>query len=281
MDSLHLFASGESGIHISLKAEELIHLGPLKITNSMVFGFLMALLLLGLIISQAKKIKFNKTKTKGAAALEALVEFVVTTLEGPLKSRQMAIKFMPYFATYFMFILLNNTMGLLPFVGPGLTYNGAPILRAFTADLNGTIAMAIIGILMVQYLSIKIQGGKNHLQHYFTNKPWNPINLFIGILEVFGEFTRTISLSLRLFLNTAVGEILVAVFTSIVIKGGRTPLLVLPILLFEFLVAGIQAYVFMVLCANYLGLAVAHHLDHAHHNNDATDNLKQVEPNHG
>ena len=184
MDSLHLFASGESGIHISLKAEELIHLGPLKITNSMVFGFLMALLLLGLITSHAKKIKFNKTKTKGAAALEALVEFVVTTLEGPLKSRQMAIKFMPYFATYFMFILLNNTMGLLPFVGPGLTYNGAPILRAFTADLNGTIAMAIIGILMVQYLSIKIQGGKNHLQHYFTNKPWNPINLFIGILEV-------------------------------------------------------------------------------------------------
>lgn len=280
MNSMHLFASAESGIHISLKAEELIQLGPLKVTNSMVFGVLMALLLFGLVASQAKKIKFSQTKTKGAAALEAMVEFVITTLEGPLKSRLMAIKFMPYFATYFMFILLNNTMGLLPIVGPGLTYNGSPVFRAFTADLNGTIAMAAIGIIMVQYLSIKIQGGKSHFQHYFTNKPLNPINMFIGLLEVFGEFTRTISLSLRLFLNTTVGEILVAVFTSIVIKGGKTPVLVLPILLFEFLVAGIQAYVFMVLCANYLGLAVAHHLDHAHHNTDTDDNLKQVEPIH-
>jgi F-type H+-transporting ATPase subunit a len=281
MNSLYIFANSESGIHISLKAEELIQLGLLKITNSMVFGILIAILLFSLVSFHAKKIKFNKTKTKGAAALEALLEFVITTIEGPLKSRSRAIKFMPYFATYFMFILLNNTMGLLPIVGPGLTYNGSPVFRAFTADLNGTIAMAAIGILMVQYLSIKIQGGKNHFQHYFTNKPLNPINMFIGILEVFGEFTRTISLSLRLFLNTTVGEILVAVFTSIVLKGGKTPFLVIPILLFELLVAGIQAYVFMVLCANYLGLAVAHHLDYAHHNTNTDDNLKQVEPIHG
>lgn len=276
MNSLSLAASSESGIHISLKAEELFKVGPISITNSFVFGIAMMALAFLLIIPVARKVKFNKVESKGANILESVLEFVISTIEAPLGDRKLAIKLMPYFATYMIFILLNNILGLLPIVGPGLTYNGVPIFRAFTADLNGTVAMAAIGILMVQYLSIKIQGGKNHFQHYFTDKPMNPINFFIGVLEVFGELTRMISLSLRLFLNTAVGEILVAVFTSIILAGGRTPIVVLPILIFEFLVAGIQSYIFTVLCANYLGLAIAHHQDHAHQQH--SDNIsKEVE----
>ena len=93
----------------------------------------------------------------------------------------------------------------------------------------------------------------------------NPINFCIGLLEVFGAFTRILSLSLRLFLNTAVGEILIAVFTSLILTGGRTPIAVIPIILFELLVAGIQAYVFTVLTATYLSLAISHaHDEHDH-----------------
>ncbi len=268
MNNFILLANSESGIHISLKAEPLMKLGPISVTNSFLFGLVISIVAIIAVVPLAKKIKFNKINSKKANILEFILEFVISTIEAPLGSRKLAIKLMPYFATYMLFILLNNTLGLLPIVGPSLTYNGTPLFRAFTADLNGTIAMAAIGILMVQYLSIKIQGGKNHFQHYFTDKPLNPINLFIGLLEVFGELTRTISLSLRLFLNTAVGEILVAVFTSIILAGGRTPLVVLPILIFEFLVAGIQSYIFTVLCANYLGLAIAHHQEHNHEHSD-------------
>ncbi len=136
------------------------------------------------------------------------------------------------------------------------------------------ITMAIIAIVYVQYLSIKAQGVKGHLTHYFSDKPLNPINFFIGILEVFGEFTRVLSLSLRLFLNTAVGEILIAVFTSLVLTQGRTPVAVIPIILFELLVAGIQAYVFTVLTATYLSLAIAH----ADHSDDHDEvNAQKVE----
>ena len=153
-------------------------------------------------------------------------------------------------------------LSLLPVVGLGvyskLEGMHVPLLRPFTADLNGTIVMAVFAIVLVQYLSIKEQGSRFHLRHYFSDKPKNPINLFIGLLEVFGEFTRIVSLSLRLFLNTAVGEILITVFTSMILAAGRTPVAVLPILLFEALVAYIQAYVFMVLTATYLGLAVGH-----------------------
>lgn len=259
-----IFASGESGIHISLRAEPIFQIGPLTVTNSMIYGLICAVIIGVISVWASKKIKINSQKGF-SQIIEIMVDFVIGLLEGPMGSRAKAIKYTPIFGTYFLFIIFTNLLALLPIVGPGLTVNGTPLLRPFTADLNGTIALSVIAIVMVQILSIREQGGKKHLQHYFSDKPFNPINFFIGILEVFGEFTRILSLSLRLFLNTAVGEILVAVFTSMVLAGGRTPLAVLPIILFETLVAGIQAYVFTILCATYLGLAIAH-ADDSHDN---------------
>lgn len=264
-----------SDIHISLKAEPVAQIGPLTVTNAMVYGVIISFIIAILLIVARRKIKV--TPRKGfTQIIELVVEYVLTMLEGVFGSRAKAVQYAPIFGSFFMFILLNNIFGVLPVVGPQLsvTYDGAhvPLLRPFTADLNGTIAMAVTAIIIVQVLSIKAQGGKKHLQHYFTDKPLNPINLFIGLLEVFGEFTRILSLSLRLFLNTAVGEILIAVFTSLIISNGRTPLAVIPIILFELLVAGIQAYVFTVLTATYLGLAIAHaedhHEEHGHPDDD-------------
>ena len=215
--------------------------------------------------------------------VESTVEYVTKMLESPLGSRAQAARFAPIFGFYFIFIMFNNLLGLLPVVGPGV-YSAAegahiPMFRPFTADLNGTIVMAVTAIVIVQFLSIKEQGFKKHLQHYFSDKPANPLNFFIGALEVFGEFTRVLSLSLRLFLNTAVGEILVSVFTSMILASGRTPIAVLPIFLFEMLVAYIQAYVFTILASTYLGLAIAHH-DSNHDLHDAVTSKNQ-EPVHG
>lgn len=271
-NSLLTFAS-ESGIHVSLRAEPITTIGPLTITNSIVYGTLCAILLTVLLIWGAQKVTLKPAKSAVAGALEWLNEFVINLLTGPFGSREKAAKFAPYFGTFFFFIIFNNLMGLLPVVGPGVNVSGIPLFRPFTADLNGTIALSVVAIILVQILSIKEQGLGGHLKHYFSDKPWNPINFFIGILEVFGELTRITSLSLRLFLNTAVGEILIAVFTSMIAPNGRTPLAVIPIFLFEMLVAGIQAYVFTILAATYLGLSIQH-ADHGedhdvHHAPDA------------
>jgi len=273
-----------SDIHVSLKAEPVAQVGPLTITNSMVFGVFVSVISIVLLVWAAKRIKVDPKKGF-QQIVEMIMEFIISMLEGVFGTRKLAIKYAPIFGSFFIFILLNNTLGLLPVVGPSVevVYEGVatPLLRPFTADLNGTIAMAVSAILMVQILSIREQGGKKHLQHYFSNKPWNPINFFIGILEVFGELTRILSLSLRLFLNTAVGEILIAVFTSLILAGGRTPLAALPIILFEVLVAGIQAYVFTVLSATYLGLAISHADDHgSESDHDTIDAPKQVEGAH-
>lgn len=258
---LNIFTTLAIDIHVSLRAEELFTLGPLTVTNSMLFGIITAVTMVVCVWLAARAIQV-KVKKGPAQLLEYIMEFLLNLLEGPLGSRRMAAKYAPVFGVYFLFIMFSNVMALIPLVGPGLTMRVGgeltPLFRPFTADLNGTVAMAVIAIVMVQIMSIRAQGGKGHLRHYFSNQPWNPINFFIGILEVFGELTRILSLSLRLFLNTAVGEILISVFTSLILSGGRTPLAVLPIILFELLVAGIQAYVFTILAATYLGLAIAH-----------------------
>lgn len=272
---------GATDLHISLKAEELFVWGPLHVTNAMVYGLICAIVLVVIVLLVARRVTFLPAKSKLAGGLEWVVEFIVNLLQGPLKTRALAVKYTPIFATFFLFIIFNNLMGLLPVVGPSLSVSTAagevPLLRPFTADLNGTIALAVISILGVQIMSVRQQGFGGHLKHYFTNQPWNPLNLFIGLLEVFGELTRIASLCLRLFLNTAVGEILIVVFTSVILSGGRTPLAVLPIFLFEILVAGIQAYVFTILSATYLGLAIAHADNNSDDNHNQSAAIKKVD----
>ncbi len=261
---LSRLASGDEP-HIALAPEAVLHIGGFTITNSTIYGLICALLLAVLMLFSRKAIRVKASRGV-AQIIEILVEFVIGLIEGPLGSREKAAQYAPIFGTFFLFIIFNNIMGIMPWVGPGIsatTNEGTfPLFRAFTADLNGTIAMAVIAIGTVQYLSIKESGFIGHLKHYFTDKPLNPVNAFIGLLEVFGEFTRMISLSLRLFLNTVVGEILIAVFAFI--GKDFQSFTILPIAMFEILVACIQAYVFTVLAATYLGLAIAHGHDDEH-----------------
>lgn len=257
------FAAEEAGPHVSLKAEELFKVSGLSITNSMLYGLIISVLITITLTVIARKSTI-KPQRGAVQLLEGAMEFLIGATAPILGSRAKAEKYAPLFGTFFVFIVFNNLSGLLPVVGEGLTFNHTPLFRPFTADINGTIALSVVAILLVQVLSIRESGILGHLKHYFTDKPLNPINLFIGILEVFGEFTRIASLSLRLFLNTAVGEILIAVFAFI--GGYGSSFTLLPIVVFEVLVALIQAYVFTILSATYLGLATAHaHDEHESH----------------
>jgi F-type H+-transporting ATPase subunit a len=262
MNPMTFFASGD-GPHISLSAEEVITIGGYSVTNSMVYGAIFAISVMLIGLWMARKIKVRPVK--GVVQIfEIIVDFLIDMMTDVFGSREKGVRYAPIFGTFFMIIVLSNLSGLLPIVGNGIfteTADGViPFFRPFTADLNATLAMALVAILTVQVLSIRESGIKGHLKHYFTDKPFNPINLFIGVLEIFGELVRVMSLALRLFLNTVVGEILIAVF--IWVGRDAAPLVALPIIMFEILVAFIQAYVFTVLSATYLALAIAHHGEH-------------------
>ncbi len=248
-----LFANSQ--FNIVLHAEPVFQIGGLKVTNSMLLGWLTSLVLLALFIWTAHHIRL-KAGNKRVSLMELLCELVLSLAGNTLHNRKQVAKYGPFFITLFAFILFNNWFGLLPGVGT-IKYHGEPLFRAWTADLTGTLALSVSAIVIIQIYALRELGAKGHAKHYFSNKPWNPINLFVGLLEILGEFTRMASLALRLFGNIFAGEVLLVVLSAITSFG--SPAATLPFIVMELFVGFIQAFVFTMLVIVYLTLAVSHH----------------------
>ncbi len=259
--SLLTFFAAEEGPHITITSDKLFEIGGISITNSMLYGWICAAGLIALLIWARRRMSL-KGATGVPGVVEAGTEFIVNLLQSTLGSREKAVRLAPIFVTLFFFIMLNNWLGLLPGVGPAIEYNGNPLLRPFTADLNGTIAMALFGMILVQVVAIKESGGKGHFKHYFPMSLANPLTYLIGAFEIFTEFTRLFSLGLRLFLNIAVGEILISVAADL--GGPVASVAALPFTLLEIFVGALQAYIFVVLCAAYLSATTASHAGEEH-----------------
>jgi F-type H+-transporting ATPase subunit a len=129
-----------------------------------------------------------------------------------------------------------------------------PIFRASTADLNMTLALALIAVIAIQYFGFQVVGF--HYSSKFINFK-NPIEFVLGILEFLSELSRIISFTFRLFGNIFAGEVLLAVMAFLM------PFIVpLPFLMLELFVGFIQALVFSMLTAVFLNVAVSHGKEH-------------------
>lgn len=251
-----VFAAIESGgpsVHIA--PGELFRLGGLPITNAIVFNVVVASLMISGLAVVARRLSLRPRGGVGQF-IEIGTEFIVDVLAGSLGDRAKAVKYGPYFATIFFFILISSVAGLLPGVGEALTYSGRPVFRAFTADLNGTLAAAAVSMALVQYLAVRESGLARHLKHYFSGNLFNPITYLIGFYELANELIRVFSLALRLFLNIAIGEIIISVFAYL--GKFAAPLTALPFLALELGVCILQSYIFVMLSVTYLSLAVKH-----------------------
>lgn len=249
------FAAAETGPAVHIAPSVLFEYQGFNITNSMVFAWICSLLIIVVLTVIAKRMTL-RPKAGFTQIVEIGTDFVISMLEGSLGSRVKAIKYAPYFATIFFFVAISNILGLLPGVGEALTYQGAPVFRAFTADLNGTLATAVIAMTLIQYFAIRESGFIPHLRHYFAGKLWNPLTYLIGVYEVFNELIRVFSLALRLFLNVAIGEIIISVFSYL--GKFAAPITAFPFLFLELGVAILQAYIFVMLSVTYLSLAIKH-----------------------
>lgn len=271
---LSTFAAEGTGV--PLAAEPIFHFLGLSVTNSMFFGLIMSVIVLGLFTLAARRSTVNPNN-KFSFAIESMIEFVVGMAEENFGSRKKALQFLPLLLTLFTFILFSNLSGLIPGVGTiNITTNDgvSPLLRPFTTDLNATLALAILTIGTVQFAAVRQLGIKQHLKHYFTDKPYNPMNLFIGLIEVMGEFIRIITLSMRLFGVIYAGEVLLHVIGDL--SGNFSPLATLPVYMLEIFFCLIQAYLFMMLTTVYLAMATHHDGSDADHSTDAPITKKAV-----
>lgn len=244
-----------AGGSVPLAAEPVLNIGFLAITNSMLLGLITAAVVVSLFSLAASRSGVQPS-SKVAFFFETLVEMMIQIGTDNFGSRKKAIKHLPLLLSLFTFILVSNLSGLIPGVGTLNINNGeavVPLLRPFTTDLNATLALAILTIGTVQFYAIAELGILKHLKHYFTNKPWNPLNLFIGLIEVMGEFIRIITLSMRLFGVIYAGEVLLSVIGSL--SGNLAWAATLPVYLMEIFFSAIQAYLFVMLTTVYLSIA--------------------------
>ena len=253
-------ASGGDGPSIHITPGEIFQINGYSISNSILYGWICSALIVVLLIT-VSRLMTVRPKRGLVQFVELGTEFIISTIEGSLGSRSKAIKYAPYFVSAFFFVMFTNWLGLMPGVGEAITFNENPVFRPFTADLNGTIAAATVMMVLVQVFAIRESGALNHLKHYFAGSLKNPMTWFLGVFEIFSEFTRIASLGLRLFLNVAIGEVIIAIFTYL--GSFAAPLTALPFLILELFVGALQAYIFVMLCIMYLGAAIHHEHEEA------------------
>lgn len=255
----------------------IVHVAPgtdftvfgVHITNSILYGWIIAAIMLAVLLWVARRVSL---KPKGGIIqyVEAVAGFMVDTVEGAFIDNKTARKYVPFFMTLFFFILLHNWSGLIPGVGDALQVHGHPFLRPMTADLNTTVALGLVTMVLVYAASIREAGGfGKYLGHFFMGSIKNPLYLVIGIIEMITDLTRALSLALRLFLNMAIGEIVIAVFAYLggLLAPGSvlSPVAALPFTLLELGVGALQAYIFVILAINYLAISVNGSQEHERH----------------
>ena len=262
----------------TLYAETIFNIGAFKVTNSLLNSWIILLLVIVLGVYLRSKIK---AVPKGIQnVFEVVVEGFLGIFDSVTGSREKSIKFFPLVFTFFIFILFNNWLGLLPgigSIGKVVSEHGEaifiPFFRGGTADLNTTLALAIIGVTFSHILGVMAIGSWGYLNKFINIKAIleipakirkdpaiiivNPIKVFVGLIEIIGELAKIASLSFRLFGNIFAGEVLLASMSALLAFG-----LPIPFMFLEVIVGVIQALIFAMLILAYLTMNTMSHEEH-------------------
>jgi F-type H+-transporting ATPase subunit a len=235
----------------SFAPETIFNIGNFPVTNAILDTLLVDGIIIAIAIYLSKKISLIPNNP-----LQNAMEYIIETFYNLTESiaQKTTSQIFPYFMSFFLFILLINWSSLLPGVGTIGIKEGhelIPLLRGATSDLNMTLGLALISVVATHVMSIKFTGIKDYLSRYFS---LNPINLFVGILEIISEITKVVSLSFRLFGNIYAGEIVLVTISSIF--AFIAPL---PFLLLEVIVGLVQALVFSMLTMVFMAILTTSH----------------------
>ncbi len=246
--------------HITLAAETIWTLWGMPITNALLTTWIVmgVLIVLSILVTNRMALIPSHAQSIAEIVIGGLYDFFRSV------TGKYIDKFFPLLATLFIFIITANWIGLLPGVGTiGFFRNSeaektfVPLLRGATADLNTTVALAIVAVLAIQYFGFRTVGRQYSTR--FVNFA-NPIYFFLGLLEIISELSKVISFAFRLFGNIFAGEVLLTVMAFLM------PFIVpLPFLMLELFVGFIQALVFSMLTAVFLNVAIMHGDEHGEH----------------
>ena len=257
----------------TLYSEQVFNFHNFPITNSLLNTWLVVLVVIifGLFIKSRIKLIPRGIQN----VFEAVVDMLLDVFDSVTGSREKTLKYFPFVLSFFVFILLNNWLGLLPgigSIGQVVSENHEkvfiPFFRGGTADLNTTLALAIVGVVFSHIFSVTALGFWKYINKFINIKALleipkkimkdptivvvNPIKVFVGLIEIVGEFAKVASLSFRLFGNIFAGEVLLASMSALLAFG-----LPIPFMFLEIIVGLVQAFIFAILILAYVTMNTA------------------------
>ncbi|CAA6690381.1 MULTISPECIES: F0F1 ATP synthase subunit A [unclassified Lentimonas] len=261
-----------AGDGVSPSPYELTEIFGLPVTNTILTTWVISILFIlavRLFVGKPKMIP-----AKGQAVVESLIDGLRGLLEPIVGKKAFPMTF-PLLIGLFLFIVIHNWSGLIPGVGVFGHVDDAGHfsywMRPANSDLNATLGMALVAMIGWLVISLRVAGLKFFAWELFGNKADKketplavylmlfPIFIGVGLIEVVSIMFRPVSLSFRLFGNVFGGENLLTSMTGI------APYLIpVPFYLYEVLVGVVQALIFTLLVAIYVGLMTNHEEDHAH-----------------
>jgi F-type H+-transporting ATPase subunit a len=261
----------------TLFAEPIFNIGNFTVTNSLINSWIVVLILVFVFIIIGKKIR--KIPKGIQNIFEILLEQALDLADSITGDRKKSEKFLPLSLALFLFILVNNWLGLLPGVGTigfveqeGMNRVFVPLFRGGTADINTTLALALFSVIASHILGVITVGARKHLNKFINFKVLaeipkkiredatvilvNPIKAFVGVIEFIGEIAKVASLSFRLFGNIFAGEVLLASMMALFAY-----FLPLPFIFLEIIVGLIQALIFAMLTLVFITIATQDHAE--------------------
>lgn len=278
---------GQADIHVAEQAgTPLIHLGgeehpseggvisiwnDISISNSIFTMWIVMgiLVVLGFLSTRAVR----EVPGRFQGLIELMVQFLVDFMKDAGGPR--VVRYLPLFGTLFLFALLSNWLFLIPLVGQ------IELLHVPTADYHTNLGLALTGFIWYQAAGIR-QNGLSYFTRWFNFTAFNEgvlvgvVMIFVGIIELFSELFRVLTLTLRLWGNVWGGEIVLAVLAALLFL----PSLVLPFVGLELFIGFIQAFVFAFLVLLYIILALESHGGEEHEAHPEASHATQPEAAH-
>lgn len=263
---------------VTIYAEPIGHIGNFTITNALLTSWIAVGIIV--ILAIVVRLSIKKIPSKLQTLFEVIIEQTLDLTDQITGNRAKSLKIFPIALAVFFFILINNWLGILPLGAFGLVaeHGGEsaflPFLRSGTADINTTLALAVMAVLGSNLFGILSIGAWKTFNKYvnlsalgkiFTDVRKDPsilmvapVMFFVGILELVGEAAKVASLSFRLFGNVFAGEVLLASMAALLAY-----VLPIPFIGLEIFVGLIQALIFSMLTLVYFSIASEDH-DEAH-----------------
>lgn len=259
-----------------LAAETIFNIGALPVTNTYINSTIVVVLFL--VLGYLLRSRSAEVPDKLQNFAESILEFVLGYVDQVTHDRKRSLKFLPLVGTLFFFILVSNWIGILPGIGSigryifhEGKYEFVPLFRPANTDLNMTLAMAAFGIALTHIFGIAAIGFWRYankfiklgdIWHSFRKGGMSVFVAFVefgvGLIEIFSEVAKVVSLSLRLFGNVFAGEVLLTVIGSLI--AFFVPL---PFIALELLVGLVQAVVFSMLVLAFMTMSTME-LEQAH-----------------